>query len=216
MKNKRLCYSLCYTGNDLKILARTVLFYEFFKSIKRDIVVLVDSEKSKEIFERFDCKTLFPPDIERYYFESKRYPNIFLKFAVYELKKFGYTHCVMFDTDVVLGNENLLKHLKICENEILLLKERQIACHKYRPQYPEAYERAYDASCVAFNIEVDIRDILLGECKDSTKTEEWNLCQYDRKYHLLFDMAEGLLTNEKDSKIFTIFHHTFNNFFILF
>lgn len=215
---KRLSYVLAYTGENLKILARTILLYEFFKANHKDIIILVDSEKAQSFFEKFNCKVLLPPDVEKYSFRGNNfdghcYPNIFLKFAIYELGEFGYTHCLFFDSDILLSNKDLFKYLRSCEKEILELKPKQIMCHKYRPQWKEALERTYIASCMAFNVEVDIRDILLNECKVYDKTEEWSLREYDRKYHLIFELPEGLITNESNSKKFTIFYHTSGKLF---
>lgn len=215
MSEKKLCYALVYTGSNKKILARTILSYEKLKSVtKKNIFILLDNEENRIYFESFipKDKIYVPSNLERFYFpgdnfDGHKYPNIFLKFAVYELKKFGYSHVLFMDSDIVINKNGLFKNISILEREITELKRGYISAHKYYPHWPESLERKFIASCMGFNIQEDIIDKLLS-CNVPGKTEEWTLKIYEEKYNLVFELPEGLITNESALKKFTVFYHT--------
>ena len=215
MSEKKLCYALVYTGNNKKILARTILTYEKLKTVTRkNIFIITDDAKNLSYFEKFISKDKLyvPSSLERFYFpdnnfDGHRYPNIFMKFAVYELAKFGYTHVLFIDSDIVINKNGLSEHLSVLEREITELKEGYISAHKYYPHWPESLERKFIASCMGFNIKENIIQKLL-DCNVPGKTEEWTLKVYEEKYGLVFELPEGLITNESALKKFTVFYHT--------
>lgn len=213
---KKLCYCLLYTGNNEKILARTILTYETIKNItKKDVWILTDSENNKKELEKYCDKVYIPKNIEKYFFtddkilDGRSYPNIYLKFSVYELKKFSYTHVLFLDSDVVIGNENLIDKISLIENEILFTESENILCHRYDPRYNEKDPmRLYICCCIAFNIEKDISDEIL-KFKIDGKTEEWMITNWAiNNNQKINELPIGLLSNVKDLKYFSIFHHT--------
>lgn len=209
MSKNKLCWVLIYTGKNKKILARTILLYEILsKYTRKDIWVITDSGENKRALAQF-CKNVYLPENEKKYsYDSiKKYPNIFIKFSIYELSKFGYTHCIEIDTDVIV-NYDLVKHLGVFERYVLEnISEGQIAMHRY-PVWETKSE--YHGSCLIFNIEKDLSDDLLNLKKsvDGWDTEEVALTNYARlNSHSVRDIPDGLICNQKEFSMFTIFKH---------
>lgn len=205
----KLCYVLIYTGNNKKILARTILLYEILSKFSRkDIWVVTDSDENKKVLEPFVKNVYVPENMKKYEYDSiKKYPNIYIKFSTYELKKFGYTHCIEIDTDVIV-NYDLVKHIGVFEKYILEnITEGQIAMHRY-PIWETKSE--YHGSCLIFNIEKDLSDDLLNLKKsvDGWDTEEVALTNYARlNSHSIRDIPDGFICNQKEFSRFIIFKH---------
>ena len=201
MNEKKLCYSMICTGNSKTIMARTLLFYEILSTLTKNVL--------EEVYEK-KLNVYVPKNLSKYsfsgeLFEGRRYPNIYLKFASYELKKFGYTHCVVFDSDFIYGNKNLLKEFKCCEKEFLMLRKKEICCQKYRPGDSSDDSRIYTAGCIGFNIEIDISDDILK--LNNGLVEEYALSKYSEKNNI-FEIPLGLVANIPNAKKFCIFFHT--------
>lgn len=76
----KLCYVLIYTGNNKKILARTILLYEILSKFSRkDIWVVTDSDENKKVLEPFVKNVYVPENMKKYEYDSiKKYPNIYI------------------------------------------------------------------------------------------------------------------------------------------
>lgn len=85
-------------------------------------------------------------------------------------------------------------------------------CHKYSPAEDCCEERRFIASCIAFNIELNLIDELLSFNLPG-KTEEWTLKNYDSKTFKVWELPDGLITNTSSTKRFTIFYHSASKLF---
>lgn len=217
MSEKKLCYALVYTGSNKKILARTILFYEILKGVtKKDIFIITDSKENYEKILKYvpEENIYAPKNMDKYLFEDvliegRRYPNIFLKFSIFELKNFGYTHGVVLDSDLVIGNEDLIKHISFIEKEFLKLNPGEFACQKYRIgdiTEERKTNRFYTGGCLAFNIEVDFLENIF-KYKIPEELEENTISRYSLE-NFVFDIPQGLITNNPLEKQFCIFFHT--------
>lgn len=213
---KKLCYALVYTGSNLKILARTLLFYEKLKNItKKDIFVITDTKENFEILEKYvePGFVYLPENSSKYSFNrTKRYPNIYLKFCIYELSKFGYSHVIYLDSDMFI-NSDFVKKLSVIEKHIVTnvfgfsvgRYDRKIICEE------NGLPTIHIAGAIVANIETDLSDMFLSyDGKTPLRSADEDLIDEFAKEHLelLQDLPVGLVSQSNLLRDFTVFYHT--------
>lgn len=209
MSEKKLCYALVYTGTNKKILARTILFYELLSKVtKKDIFLLVDTKDNFELSSKFipTEKIYLPENPEKYSFSKmKRYPNIYMKFCIYELSKFGYTHCVYLDSDMFI-NPEFVKFVKIYEKYVVD-NIFGFAVQKY----PQKDKAIHIAGCIIANIENDESDLFLSYdgIKPCVSADEDLIDEYSKEHlEKMQDIPGGFVTSSPYLKDCSLLFHT--------
>jgi len=188
-------------------------FYE--KLQKKDIWVITDTKDNLEKLKKFTNENFcyLPDNTEKYSFNrTKRYPNIYMKFCIYELKKFGYTHVIYMDSDMFVNFE-LAKKLSIIEKHIVTnvfgfgvgRYDRKIICKE------NGLPTIHIAGCIVANIEKDISDMFLSyDGKTPLRSADEDLIDEFAKEHLdeLQDLPVGLVSQSDLLRDFTVFYHT--------
>lgn len=209
MSEKKLCYALVYTGSNKKILARTILFYERLARVtNKEIFILTETKENYEKILKYvpEEKVYLLKNPEKYSFSKmKRYPNIYMKFCIYELSSLGYTHCIYLDSDMFI-NPDFVKFVKVYEKYIVD-NIFGFAVQKY----PQKDKAIHIAGCIIANIENDESDLFLSYDgrKPCVSADEDLIDEYSKEYlEKMQDVPGGLVTSSPYLKSCSLLFHT--------